>query len=76
MSLAALQTQLADLQTVITARLTGTAVESYSEATESLRNTPLLDLFKIQKELRAQIAAEGGDGGTPFSYGVQRRDDL
>lgn len=67
------QEHLDRIDAVIDARLTGTAVERYREATEEMASTPLDALYRIRKMLIDQLAAEGGGGGTSFSYGVMDR---
>lgn len=61
---------LALIDAVIANRMTGTAVEEYSEASERMKNTPLKDLYEIRDTLLDRLSSESG--GT-FSYGVPER---
>jgi hypothetical protein len=69
-----LRTRLTLVSAVITARLTGKAVEQYKEASEEMRYTPLEKLYDMEKDLQDRIKGEGGGsesgGGTSFSFGV------
>lgn len=60
---------LAAVETAITARLSGGAVDSYSIGGRNLRYMSLLELFKIRDQLKSEVGAALGGSTNRIAFG-------